>query len=89
MFVFTKTGRKKAEQYIRELKAKRKEILDAGKDTADDTVIPSPEDILADIEFIGMDDELEYYNSWGVTDNYDADVPIALTYGADFVEKEA
>lgn len=89
MFVFTETGRKKAEQYIRELKAKRKEILDAGKDTADDTVIPSPEDILADIEFIGMDDELEYYNSWGVTDNYDADVPIALTYGADFVEKEA
>ena len=88
MLVFTETGRRKAEQYIRELNAKRKEILDAGKDTADDTVIPSPEDILADIEFIGMDDEQEYYNSWGVTDNYDADGPIALTYGTDFVEKE-
>ena len=40
--------------YIRELEAKREEILDAGKDTADETTIPTAEDILSDVSFMGI-----------------------------------
>ncbi len=83
-YQYTEQGRKKAEQYIKELKAKQKEILDAGKDTCDETNLPSLEDILSDVSLIGLDDEeLCYYNSWGVTDHYNADFPLLLSLGSD------
>ena len=84
MFVLTKKGRSEAKRYIKEMKAKRKEILDAGLDTADDTNLPTVEDIQADINLFGVDAENEYYNGWGVTDNYDTDYPLCLKYGEDF-----
>ncbi len=83
-FKLKTAGIQKANSYINELIAKRKEILDAGKDTADDTPIPSIEDIESDINFQGIDDEGKYYNGWGVTDNYDADRPLCLIIGEDF-----
>ena len=86
MYVFTDTGRKNAENYIAELKAKRKEILDAGLDTAEDTHIPTPEDILDDVNSFDVDEEGEYYNGWGVTDHYDSDYPLSLQLGADLKE---
>ena len=46
---YTEKGKEKVKAYIKELEAKRKEILDAGKDTADDTYIPTLEDILDDV----------------------------------------
>ena len=80
---YTEKGREKVKAYIKELEAKRKEILDAGKDTADDTDIPTLEDILNDAScFIGVENG-EYFNSWGVTDNYDADDVICLILGED------
>ena len=82
----TEEGKANVAFYIRELKAKRKEILDAGKDTADETPIPTEEDILSDIDsFIDLNDPdgICYYNGWGVTDNYEADRPLALTFGQD------
>lgn len=88
-YLLTAHGNRSVQEYITELEAKRKEILDAGKDTADETNIPTKEDILEDIEFIGIDwDDPEgpcYYNGWGVTDNYDADYPLLLKLGRDFV----
>ena len=89
MVKLTDVGKKKVDLYIRNLTAKRKEILDAGKDTADETQIPTVDDVLADIEFVGVDDDGEYYNSWGVTDNYDADEMLVLINGQDFVLDEA
>ena len=86
MYKLTETGKIAINNYIIEAKAKRKEILDAGLDTADETSIPTEEDILADIEFQGIDDEGEYYNCWGVTDNYNTDYGIFLTYGIDFID---
>lgn len=62
-------------RFIKECEAKRKEILDAGKDTADDCRIPTIDDIVSDIMYEGFDEDGEYYNYWGVTDNYDSDVP--------------
>ena len=82
--MFTEEGLQKVEAYIEELKAKRKEILDAGLDTATDE-LPTVSDILTDIEFIGFDEDGEYFNGWAVTDEYDADAPISLRLNIDFV----
>ena len=38
-YILTEKGRKECEIFISELKAKRKEILDAGIDTADETFV--------------------------------------------------
>ena len=80
---YTKKGKEKVKTYIKELEAKRKEILDAGKDTADDTYIPTLEDILDDASYWFDEENREYFNSWGVTDNYNADNAIWLTLGED------
>lgn len=85
MYKLTEQGIKECKFFIAECKAKRKEILDANKDTANDTNIPTIEDIECDINFEGVDEENEYYNSWGVTDNYNSS-PIRLMLGTDFIE---
>jgi hypothetical protein len=87
-YILTKNGENKIEQFIAECIAKRKEILDAKLDTADNTDIPTKEDIINDLEIIGIDSDGEYYNSWGVTDNYNSDLPLSLILGVDFVIKE-
>mgnify|MGYP007070030770 CR=1 FL=1 len=88
-YVLTNKGRRAAELYVKEWEAKRKEILDAGKDTIDDWTRPlTVEDIEDDINFQGIDDEGEYINGWGVTDNYDMDYAIRLRVGKDFVEED-
>ena len=83
-FALTKTGRRHVNDYIHQLQAKRKEILDAKKDTADETTIVTAKEIEEDINFIGIDSDGEYVNGFGVTDNYDADYPILLKIGRDF-----
>ncbi len=82
-YILTPQGEKNVSDYLAELSAKRKEILDAGKDTAADTTIPTKEDILADVDFQGLDEDGEYYNGWAITDNCDADRPILLKLGRD------
>ncbi len=82
-FRLTDKGKLAARNYIRELRAKRKEILDAGKDTADETELPTEELIEEDVNFLGIDSDGEYYNGWGVTDHYDADLPLLLKIGRD------
>ena len=86
MIVLTNRGLEIVKNYIADLKAKRKEIMDADKDTCDDTSIPSINDIIEDIEY--FDDDENYYNNWGVTDNYDGDYPLDLTKGIDYIETE-
>ena len=60
---YTEKGKEKVKAYIKELEAKRKEILDAGKDTADDTYIPTLEDILDDASYWFDEENREYFNS--------------------------
>lgn len=88
MYKLTKKGQMVAKLYIEELEAKRKEILDAKLDTDDETNLPTIQDIEADINFIGVDEEGDYYNGWGVTDNYNADAPIGLKLNIDFFDTE-
>jgi hypothetical protein len=87
VFKLTKKGVLECEEFIRECAAKRKEILDAGKDTADDTELPTVEAIESELELF-MDEDGDYYNGWGVTDNYNSDSLIGLRYGKDFIAYE-
>ena len=87
MYVLTEHGRETVAWFIRECAAKRKEILDAGKDTADETHLPDEADILADInEGVGVDEDGDYFNGWGVTDHYDSDAVLGLSLGTDLME---
>ena len=78
----TKQGKEKVTAYREELKAKRKDLLDAGKDTAGRTVLPDERAIIDDIEAEAVDGV--YESTWGVTDNEDADRPLILSGGTDF-----
>lgn len=80
----TAIGTEKVNAYINELVAKRKEIIDAGLDTADETALPDADAILDDIE--SFEENGEYWNCWGVTDNYDSDGPINLVRGDDYTD---
>ena len=82
-YKLTKNGKQLVNIYIKELKAKQKEILDAGIDTCTDTHIPDLKDIENDISSF-IDENGDYYNCWGVTDNYSSDYPITLKAGIDF-----
>ena len=87
MYALTKQGKETVALFIRECAAKRKEILDAQKDTAKDTILPNEADILADINAgVGVDEDGDYFNGWGVTDRYDSDTVLGLSLGKDFVE---
>lgn len=83
MFYLTELGKQEVNTYISEAKAKRKEIIDAGKDTADDTQLPEENDILMDIAY--FEEDGEYCNGWGVTDHYDTDYPLYLKRGVHYV----
>lgn len=80
----TQTGERKVKFYIKNLKSKRKEILDADKDTANETKLPTIKDIIADVE--AFEENGEYLNNWGVTDNYDSDFPLWLERGEDYYD---
>lgn len=82
MAKLTELGKQEVNTYIREAEAKRKEILDAMIDTADDTWLPDEDDILMDIEH--FEEDGEYCNGWGVTDNYNADYPLYLKRGVHY-----
>lgn len=84
--ILTQEGKSKIADFISECRALRKELLDANKDTSYDTVIPTEEDILSDIEDWFEDGDDGYFNNWGVTDNYD--LGINLYYGEDFVKTQ-
>lgn len=84
-YTYTPKGRLWVCQFIRECEAKRKEILDAGIDTADETDLPTAQDILDDVnEGVGLDEDNEYYNCWGVTDHFGSQ-PLSLIVGEDII----
>ena len=89
-YQMTDVGRKKVERFLSELKAKRKEILDAGLDTIDETPeLPTVQDIFDDLMDDVPDDYGEVMNGWYVTDHYDSDYPICLKLGVDFKEVQS
>ena len=84
-YVFTVSGYRIAKRFIAECAAKRKEVLEAGIDTADETELPTTQDILDYVnESVGLDEDNEYYNSLGVKDHYNS-CPLSLTVGKELV----
>lgn len=84
-YVFTVNGYRTVKRFIAECAAKRKKILDAGIDTADETELPTVQDILDDVNVgVGLDEENEYINSWGITDHFGSQ-PLSLVVGEDIV----
>lgn len=80
-YVFTVSGYRTAKRFIAECAAKRKEILDAGIDTADEIELPTTQCILDDVNVgVSLDEDNEYYNCWGITDHYNS-CPLSLTVG--------
>lgn len=87
-YTYTPIGRGKVIHFIYECEAKQKEILDAGIDTADETELPTAQDILDDINTgVGLDEENEYFDSWGITDHYNSH-PLSLVVGQDLILKD-
>lgn len=75
----TEAGMKNIEAFLRECKAKRKELLDASKDTAEDVELP----VYADIaEAIEPTEDGIWTETFNVTDN--SDLTIRLDEGVDF-----
>ena len=84
-YVFTVNGYRTVKRFIAECAAKRKTILDAGIDTADETELPTTQDILDDVnDGVGLDEDNEYYNCWGVTDHFGSQ-PLAMIVGEDII----
>lgn len=84
-YVFTVNGYRTVKRFIAECAAKRKEVLDAGIDTADETELPTAQDILDDVNTsVGLDEENEYFDSWGITDHYNSH-PLSLVVGEDII----
>lgn len=86
-YELTPQGRKECERYLKELQAKRKNILDAGIDTVHETSIDyTPEELLEDVLLFGIDEYGDAWNSYGVTDHYTYEFPLNLRLGEDFKE---
>lgn len=84
-YTYTPKGRLRVYHFIRECEVKRKEILDAGIDTADETELPTAQDILDDVNTgVGLDEENEYFDSWGITDHYSS-YSLSLVVGEDII----
>jgi hypothetical protein len=82
----TEEGREYVKTWLAGLEEKRKEILDAGLDTCEETTLPDVEDIEDDINEFAEKEEGCYINGWGVTDSTDYDEPIQLDEGVDYEE---
>ena len=85
MYNLTKQGKAKVQAFIAECQAKRKEILDAGKDTAREiTRIVNERDVIGDINWRGFNEKGAYvlYTGWfRITDHHS--IPLSLNRGED------
>ena len=82
--VLTKEGKETIKNFIAELTALQKEVIDAGKGTVGDTEIPTEDDILQDILFF----EEDFGNGvWypAVEESGDYGEWLFLKYGEDYI----
>lgn len=80
-YILTESGKERIRTFINECAAKRKEILDVGKDTASETQLPTEDQILANINQ-NVEDGDDY---WGITDNCEPEL-LFLEESVDFVK---
>ena len=73
-YKLTAAGKRKAMKFLKGCSEKRKKILVEKKDTAYETTLPTIDDIVNDISLFGIDEDGEYFNTWGVTDHFNSDM---------------
>ena len=81
--VFTKEGKETVKNFIAELTALQKEILDVRKDAIGETEIPTEDDILQDIFFFEEAFSPENCNYYPATENYG--LWLSLEKGVDYI----
>lgn len=87
VYVLTEVGKRAVSDFITKCAKKQKELLDAGRDTAEETTLPDEAAILSDLNCgVGIDADGDYFNGWSVTDHYDSDTVLGLHLGTDFIE---
>ena len=84
--VFTEDGKAVVKDFIANLAALQKEVVDAGKGTIGDVEIPTEEDILQDILFFEDDFENGIWYPV-VEENGDYGEWLFLKYGEDYIWK--
>lgn len=82
--VFTEDGKAVVKDFIANLTALQKEVVDAGKGTVGDVEIPTEEDILQDILFFEDDFENGVWYP-AVEENGDYGEWLFLKYGTDYI----
>lgn len=77
-FHFDRNRKTESCRFHTRMYCKEKRNFDADLDTADETSLPTRRRYCdSDLNCgIGVDEEEDYYNSWGVTDHYDSDSAI-------------
>lgn len=81
--VLTGVGKSKVDDFIKHCRDKRDWLTSNCIDSADDTVLPSYNDIVSDIETFAENGE--YCNYWAISDNENSDYPLIMVAGRDFV----
>lgn len=83
MITLTHYGMEKFTVEVREMRAKQKEIVDSGADTARCIALPTLDDLLADIA--RAERGSWYVGEWWLVDNLDVAWPIVMRRGRDYV----
>ncbi len=82
-YVYTESGKKKAEEYAESCKRQRNMLIGLDMDTGFTVRLPEIEDFIADINYFGLGEDNEYRCKWGITDNCQSDEDIILKLGTD------
>jgi hypothetical protein len=85
-YKLTIKGAEKVTAFISDCKKQRDELLRSGKDTAENTDLPSVSDIESDLNSF-LVEQGDYFNKWGITDNHYSR-PLILKIGEDFADRE-
>lgn len=81
----TPAGREALSDYTDYLACLRDAIVGDGPCEAGDMSLPTEDDVVCDIRWLGWDEDGDYLDCWSVADGCDADEPLALRFGRDFV----
>lgn len=85
MITLTKKGLETFTKFIHDCEIERDRLLANNLDTNEETKLPTVEDIISDIN-VFEDEEGEYCNNWGITDEYNSPYPLCLQRNVDYIE---
>ena len=88
-YKLTQTGRRKVENYLKECKKKRNEILKSGIDTTTEVIkqVWKVSDVEYDLQSLAnAEKEGEFNEGYLITDDIYFDYPLILKEGSDYIQ---